>query len=108
MSDHCLTTLPPIRKHQLDELADLCRKEEPITLHIPEDGDHYLFTCNDKDLPISCIVICEAQEDLWECYALTHPDYRKKGCLLSFLKRSARWPKNENAILSLSLLILFF
>lgn len=86
MFDYLLAALPPARKQQLDRLAECCRENEPISLHIPEDGTHYLFTCNDENIPVSCMIVCEAQEDLWECYAFTHPDYRRRGLFARLLK----------------------
>lgn len=94
MSDYFLTTLPPARKHQLDKLADLCRENDPITLHIPEDGSYYLFTCNEEDFPVSCLVVCEVQ-DMWECYAFTHPDYRKNGLFTRLLKKVCKMAEEK-------------
>lgn len=100
MFDYFLTTLPPARKQQLDRLAECCRKNEPISLHIPEDAANYLFTCNDEDLPISCIAVCEVQEDLWECYAFTHPDYRRKGLFFRLLKAVCQMAEERESALA--------
>lgn len=96
-------TLTQQQRWDLWQLAAACRQAEPITLSIPEDGDGFFFAYgngSDSHLPIlGCLIFCIVQEDLWECYAFTHPDNRRQGifsCLLEELcqkaaKQEERW-----------------
>lgn len=67
------------QEHQIQCLIDACQKAEPIQLGLPEDGDIYLFCRNMEGQIISCIIVCCVREDIWECYAYTHPGFRKRG-----------------------------
>lgn len=95
-------TLTHRQRSDMKQLAQACRQAEPITLSIPEDGDGFFFAYgNDPDSHLSikgCLVFCIVQEDLWECYAFTHPDSRRQGiftCLLEELCQKAA--KQEEA-----------
>lgn len=108
--DYCLTALTPLQHRLLTDMIEECRQWEPVRLEFPEDGALFLFTCeedfpasennfsvSENDFPtdreekaLSCIIVCQTQEDLWECYAFTRPGFRRKGLFSALLETLCR------------------
>ena len=84
MNDFITRQLTAEQEFQIQCLIDACREAEPIGLGLPEDGDIYLFGGNREGQILCCIIVCCVREDIWECYAYTHPGVRKRG-LFSYL-----------------------
>lgn len=75
---YCQTRLTPTQVRAFHDLINTCQACEPLRLGFPDDADNFLFTC-EGTMILSCLIVCQVQEDVWECYVFTHPDWRRKG-----------------------------
>ncbi|MDO5350414.1 MAG: GNAT family N-acetyltransferase [Lachnospiraceae bacterium] len=106
------TAVTSRQKHDLSLLLKACRLQEPITLGLPEDGDQYLMICrpkqeSDSSSLLACLIICKVQEDLWECYAFTHPDFRRQGYFSRLLKELCAIAREQEALLGIEIDLAF-
>lgn len=97
----------------LSQLTNACRQAEPITLTVPEDGDGFLIAYGNPSVShgpvLGCLIYCTVQEDLWECYAFTHPDSRRQGIFSSLLEQLEQkaMEQEQKSQTSVSLAFLF-
>lgn len=106
------TAVTSRQKYDLSRLLKACRLQEPITLGLPEDGDQYLMICRPKQEAdasslLACLIICKVQEDLWECYAFTHPHFRRQGYFSRLLEELCAIAKEQEALLGIEIDLVF-
>lgn len=75
---YCQTSLTPAQLQAFHDLINVCQTFEPLRLGFPDDADYFLFTC-EGTMVLSCLIVCQVQEDIGECYVFTHPEWRRKG-----------------------------
>ncbi len=106
------TAVSAEEKLALSRLIDACRLHEPVTLGLPEDASQYLMLFQPEDGKSSsslsaCLIVCQAQEDLWECYAFTHPSCRRKGYFSLLLEKLCSLAEKQEELLGTEIDLVF-
>lgn len=89
------------QQEELHALLSACREKEPLSLSIPEDGDGFFLAyekagqAEGRPLLVSCGAFCTVSADLWECYGLTRPEYRRKGLFGRMLEEICRMAQEQ-------------
>ena len=80
------------RKEQEDihRITALCRLADGLSLSCPEDGDEY-WLLEEDTTAAAILAVYKTEETIWECYAFTHPDFRRKGYFSVLLEQVCRY-----------------
>ena len=73
-----ITTLSHKEKEDIRLISDQCRLRDGISLSCPEDGDEF-WLLEEKGCLAALIAVYTTEDSLWECYAFTRPDCRRRG-----------------------------
>lgn len=79
-----VNSLSPCQKEQVARLVQTCCHHDKQQLSMAEDADSYYLGYDNHTLA-AAICFYRQQEDLWECSAFTHPDYRRLGFFTALL-----------------------
>lgn len=89
------------QQEELHALLSACREKEPLSLSIPEDGNGFFLAYKKAGQPegrpllVSCGAFCTVSADLWECYGLTRPEYRRRGLFGRLLEEICRMAQEQ-------------
>lgn len=84
------TTLSRKEQEDIHRITALCRLADGLSLSCPGDGDEYWFLAEDTTAA-AFLAVYKTDETMWECYAFTHPDYRRKGYFSALLEQVCRY-----------------
>lgn len=92
--------LTAMQIQSLNALLASCRQNEPLHLGLPGDGSLFFMAC-DGEAILSCLIVCKVEETLWECYALTRPDCRRKGLFAALLENLCQTAPDDTELVFL-------
>ena len=72
------TTLSRKEQEDIRRITAQCRLTDGLSLSCPEDGDEYWLLEEDATAA-AFLAVYKTEETMWECYAFTHPYFRRKG-----------------------------
>ncbi|MCD7993374.1 MAG: GNAT family N-acetyltransferase [Clostridia bacterium] len=84
------------RKEQEDihRITALCRLADGLSLSCPEGGDEY-WILEEDTTAAAFLAVYKTEETMWECYAFTHPDFRRKGYFSMLLEQVCRYSEAQ-------------
>ena len=88
------TTLSRKEQEDIRRIASLCRRADGLSLSCPEDGDEY-WLLEEGKIPAAFMAVYKTEETIWECYAFTHPDFRRKGYFSALLEQVLRYSETQ-------------
>lgn len=108
------TAITAGQRQELSGLLDACRLYEPITLGLPEDADQYFILYGPEPEGVSaapallsCLIVCQVQDELWECYAFTRPACRRQGYFSRLLQKLCSIAEEQESLLGIEIDIAF-
>ena len=84
------TTLSRKEQEDIRRISALCRLTDGLSLSCPEDGDEYWLLEEDATAA-AFLAVYKTEETMWECYAFTHPDFRRKGYFSALLEQVCQY-----------------
>ena len=84
------TTLSRKEQEDIRRITSLCRLTDGLSLSCPEDGDEYWLLEEDATAA-AFLAVYKTEETMWECYAFTHPDFRRKGYFSALLEQVCQY-----------------
>lgn len=90
MELHHTSTLSQKEREDIRLISDQCRREDGLTLSCPEDGDEF-WLLEEGGATAAFIAVYKMEESVWECYAFTRPDCRRKGYFSALLEQVCSW-----------------
>lgn len=88
------TTLSRKEQEDIHRITALCRLADGLSLSCPEDGDEY-WILEEDTTAAAFLAVYKTEETMWECYAFTHPDFRRKGYFSMLLEQVCRYSEAQ-------------
>lgn len=88
------TTLSRKEQEDIHRITALCRLADGLSLSCPEDGDDY-WILEEDTTAAAFLAVYKTEETMWECYAFTHPDFRRKGYFSMLLEQVCRYSEAQ-------------
>lgn len=88
------TTLSRKEQEDIHRITALCRLTDGLSLSCPEDGDEY-WILEEDTTAAAFLAVYKTEETMWECYAFTHPEFRRKGYFSMLLEQVCRYSEAQ-------------
>ncbi len=90
------TVLSSRQKKLVSQLFSVCREREGLTLSFPSDDGDFFVLAMEQDILVSALALYRLEPHLYECTAVTHPEYRRRDYFTKALKLAENHFKNSD------------